>query len=407
MPPRPSPRRPDLKVVSSRAARRRARGRRCLDCSQLLRDNLGAVGDAVRFVASRNRLSSDMTEELNSRALLHLVDHDYAVLRQWRRECSLQTYLTTVIARVFLDLRNKEWGKAKPPAIARRLGAVALMLWRLTHRTRLSFDEAVKALQAEHGVTATRDELWAMYSKLPAPSGRYFVGVNELAEMEQPGADAEVLVHQIERRQLAARVERGLASALHGLADEDRLILKLFFHDGMFLAEIARLLNIDQPRLYPRFRGLMATPARGARTPGPVGGRRGGHCRRGRPGERQPAAGEHGKIWPCGAVCTRRRNACPPEPSWPEGILTDHIRDARGGPCPSDIVLASFVDGDLTTEARADIVKHVAACDDCREVVATAAAALLARPPAVAPWFRRPASSRAWRRAWPRRCCWC
>ena len=136
-------RRPDLKVVSSTPPPVAAPvAGAALDCRRLLRDNLGAVGEAVRFVASRNRLSSDMTEELNSRALLHLVDHDYAVLRQWRRECSLQTYLTTVIARVFLDLRNKEWGKAKPPAIARRLGAVALMLWRLTHRARLSFDEA-------------------------------------------------------------------------------------------------------------------------------------------------------------------------------------------------------------------------------------------------------------------------
>jgi RNA polymerase sigma factor (sigma-70 family) len=187
------------------------------------------------------------------------VDHDYSVLRQWRRECSLQTYLTTVISRVFLDLRNKEWGKAKPPAIAKRLGAVALMLWRLTHRARLTFDEAVKTLQAEHRVAATRDELWDLFSKLPAPTSRYFVDVNELAEVEQPGADAEVLVHQIEHRRLAARVDRGLAQALVGLGDEDRLILKLYFYDGMFLAGIARLLNIDQPRLYPRFRSLMAT----------------------------------------------------------------------------------------------------------------------------------------------------
>ncbi len=228
------------------------------DCRRLLDDNLAAVGDAVRFVASRYRLSADMTEELNSRALLHLVDHDYAVLRQWRRESSLQTYLTTVIARVFLDLRSKEWGKAKPPAIARRLGSLALMLWRLTHRSRLSFDEAVKTLQSEHRVAATRDELWDMYVKLPAPSSRYFVGVTELAGMEQAGGDAAVLVEQIERRRLAAKVERGLASALAGLAAEDRLILKLFFHDNLFLAEIARLLHIDQPRLYPRFRGLMA-----------------------------------------------------------------------------------------------------------------------------------------------------
>lgn len=260
MPSRPSPR-PDLKVVSSTIPAHGAgvpAAEPVVDYAQLLKANMAAVGDAVRFVASRHRLSAEMTEELNSRALLHLIDHDYAVLRQWRRECSLQTYLTTVFGRVFLDQRNKEWGKAKPPAVAKRLGPVALMLWRLTHRARLSFDEAVKALQADHQVTATRDELWDIYAKLPAPSGRYFVGVGELAEMEQPGADAEVLVEQIERRRLAAKVERGLAQALEGLGDEDQLIVKLFFHDNLFLAEIARSLRIDQPRLYPRFRGLMA-----------------------------------------------------------------------------------------------------------------------------------------------------
>ena len=158
-----------------------------------------------------------MTEELNSRALLHLVDHDYAVLRQWRRECSLQTYLTTVIARVFLDLRNKEWGKAKPPAMARRLGAVALLLWRLTHRKRLSFDEAVKALQAEHGVTASRDELWAMHAQLPAPSARYFVGVERTGRAWSSRAPMpRCWCTQIERRRLAARVERALRRALIG-----------------------------------------------------------------------------------------------------------------------------------------------------------------------------------------------
>ena len=69
--------------------------------------------------------------------------------------------------------------------------------------------------------------------------------------------------------------------------------------------------------------------------------------------------------------------------------MTDIIRDSRGGTCPPDIALASFVDGALTADARAVVVTHVAGCDDCREVVATAAAALLAHPPAVAPWFRR------------------
>lgn len=226
-------------------------------CRQLLTEQHAEVVDAVRFVSSRYHLSRDMADELRGRVMLHLAANDYAALRRWRRECTLRTYLVTVITRVFFDHRNQEWGKAKPPALARRLGNVALMLWRLTHRRRLSFAEAVQTLHADHAVTETRDQLWAIFSQLPAPSGRYFVDVSELAQAEQPGAEADALVHAAERQQLAAKVERALAQALTGLAAEDRTILKMFFTDGLTRAQIARTLHIDQQRLYPRFLTLM------------------------------------------------------------------------------------------------------------------------------------------------------
>ena len=135
---------------------------------------------------------------------------------------------------------------------------MALSLWRLTHRKRLTFDEAVQTLHAEQGVTDTRDELWAIYSRLPAASGRYFVDVSELAQAEQPGTEADALVRAAERESLAARVERALGQALSGLEAEDRLVLKMFFANGMTRAQIARVLQLDQQRLYPRFLQLMS-----------------------------------------------------------------------------------------------------------------------------------------------------
>ncbi|MBL8136762.1 MAG: sigma-70 family RNA polymerase sigma factor [Acidobacteria bacterium] len=227
-------------------------------CRDLLAQRHDVVVDAVRFVAARHHLTRDTADELRGRVMLHLTTNDYAALRAWRRECSLHTYLVTVITRVFLDYRNQEWGKAKPPALAKRLGEVALGLWRLTHRKRLTFDEAVQTLHAEHGVTESRDQLWDIYSRLPAASGRYFVDVSELAQAEQPGADADAFVRASERETLAARVERALSEALAGLDAEDRLVLKLFFSNGMTRAQIARVLRLDQQRLYPRFLHIMS-----------------------------------------------------------------------------------------------------------------------------------------------------
>lgn len=212
--------------------------------------------DAVRFVATRHHLAREMAEELRSRVMLHLAANDYSALRSWRRECTLHTYLVTVITRVFLDYRNQEWGRVKPPALVRRLGPRALTLWRLTHRRRLPFDEAVARCR-EQDASVTRDELWGLYQQFPPVRSRHFVDTSDLDQHEQPGADADALVVADERRALAERVEAALADALSGLEPDERLILRLFFTDGLSRADIARTLRLEQARLYPRFNAIL------------------------------------------------------------------------------------------------------------------------------------------------------
>ena len=261
---RPSrmPRRPSLPAAGSGTPTRSTPAELPHDAAvaaarQLLEDAHDQIVETVRYVAARNRLSRDTADELRSRVMVHLASNDYGALRRWRGDSSLQTYLVTVVGNVYLDLRNQEWGKAKPPAVARREGPVAMLLWRLTHRKRLSFDEAVSLMLTQYEVSATRDDLWALYQQFPPTRGRYFVDVNELANREQPGGDADVLVQQRDLQTLADRVDRALGSALSGLAAEDQLILKLFFCDGMTRAGIARVLHLDQQRLYPRFLRLL------------------------------------------------------------------------------------------------------------------------------------------------------
>ncbi|MFN7976584.1 MAG: sigma-70 family RNA polymerase sigma factor [Vicinamibacterales bacterium] len=226
---------------------------------RLLEESYDQVVETVRYVAARNRLTRDTADELRSRVMVHLTSNDYGVLRRWRGDSTLHTYLVTVVGNVYLDLRNQEWGKAKPPAVARREGPVAMLLWRLTHRKRLSFDEAVSLMLTQYEVTATREDLWAMFQQFPPARGRYFVDVNELADREQPGGEADVLVQQRDLDTLASRVDRALAKALDGLTADDQLILKLFFCDGVTRAGIARIMQLDQQRLYPRFLKLLET----------------------------------------------------------------------------------------------------------------------------------------------------
>lgn len=226
------------------------------DCRRLLEQQHCVVLDAVRFVATRHHLAREMADELRSRVMLHLAANDYSALRSWRRECTLHTYLVTVITRVFLDYRNQEWGRVKPPALVRRLGPRALVLWRLTHRRRVPFEEAVARCR-EQDPDATRDELWALYRQFPPVRSRHFVDTSDLDQHEQPGADADALVVADERRAMAERVEGALADALAGLDPGERLILRLFFTEGMSRADIARTLRLEQARLYPRFNAIL------------------------------------------------------------------------------------------------------------------------------------------------------
>lgn len=71
--------------------------------------------------------------------------------------------------------------------------------------------------------------------------------------------------------------------------------------------------------------------------------------------------------------------------------MSEINQDSGRGGCPPDADLACFVDGDLTTDARARIVAHLAACDDCREIVAMASAEACQRErrPGPSRWYRQ------------------
>jgi len=221
--------------------------------------NLPLVERVVGFVARRHRLSSDETDELASVVKLKLIEDDYAVFRAFEGRSSLQTYLTVVIQRIFLDLRISAWGKWRPSAEARRLGPTAVLLERLTGRDGLGFDEACRVMRFSHRVEATDAELEALQVRLPARVRRRTVGEEELAGAASAdrGSDAPLLEQEASRDR--ARGIAALESALSTLEPDDRLIVKFRFLDGLQVADIARLMARDQKPLYRRIEGILRT----------------------------------------------------------------------------------------------------------------------------------------------------
>jgi RNA polymerase sigma factor (sigma-70 family) len=228
-----------------------------VDYHQLFLDNLPVVDEVVRFVGWRHRLSAEEAEDLASDVRLKLLENDYAVFRKFQGRSSLRSYLAVVAQRCFLDWRIARWGKWRPSAAARRLGPLAVLLERLLARDGHTYAEAVQIIQTRHLVDITIAELDRMRDQLPLRAKRHHVPEECLGDL--PADDPqplEMLEHAADQAE-SARVERALEQALALVSGDDRLLLQLRFEHGLQLAQIARLVHVDQKLLYRRFDRLL------------------------------------------------------------------------------------------------------------------------------------------------------
>jgi RNA polymerase sigma factor (sigma-70 family) len=215
------------------------------------------VDAVIRLVGRRYRLSADDLDELASRVRLRLVEDDYFVFRSFEGRSSLQTYLATVVTRLFLDERIRLWGKWRPSSEAHRLGPVAVALECLLTRDNLTPTEAIETLRSRDPA-CTDIRLRDLLSRLPVrAAARRLVDDGELAAMADPGPASDHLVVRDEARQARVAARQSLAAALDTLSPRDRLLLQLRYLEGCRVSDIARLLNAEQKPLYRHFDHLL------------------------------------------------------------------------------------------------------------------------------------------------------
>jgi len=219
--------------------------------------SLDVVESVIRYVCHRQKLSGADAEEFDSEVKVRLVDHDYEVFQKFQHRSSLRTYLTIVIQRIYLDYRNHLWGKWRPSAEAQRLGPVAVRLETLMARDGFGFDQACEYLRTNEHVAATESDLYGIFVRLPIRTRRAIVGEEEIeAAADSRGAVDDPLLNN-QRHVDARRILDALTVAIQSLSDQDRVILRLRFQDGLAVADIARALHLDQKPLYRRFEILL------------------------------------------------------------------------------------------------------------------------------------------------------
>ncbi len=224
------------------------------DPGHLLSSHAPAIGALIRRVARQARLASAEHDDFESLAWSHLVKNDYSVLRQYRGDATLMTYLATVLRRVLLDYRTAKWGKWRPSAQARRLGNAAVALERMVGRDDQPVDEAL----ARAGVIdqAERATLRDFARQIPRRIRRREVPDEVLRAHKSATADPDAPILARDRQRLGTRVHTMLRATLRVLSEEDRDLLRCRYEAGMTVAAIAARSGAVQKNMYRRFEHL-------------------------------------------------------------------------------------------------------------------------------------------------------
>jgi RNA polymerase sigma factor for flagellar operon FliA len=231
-------------------------------CEATLLAHLNWLRQTMAAVCRRHAMGHADTEDFVSWATLRLVENDYAILRQFRGECAVRTYLVVVVAMLHREYRTRSWGRWRPSAAARRAGAVALRLEALVYRDGHTLREAALILRTAGETDLSARELAALFATLPRRTRGRLIELVDAVATEIPdaragtSAEAHVLVEQMRRERRA--FEAALDDALAALPHEDARLVRMRFWDGMTVADIARALQVPQKPLYRRMERALA-----------------------------------------------------------------------------------------------------------------------------------------------------
>ncbi len=205
----------------------------------------------ARTLGRRRGLAPEDAEDFAQDTLLKVMDRDHAILRKFRGDSSMATYLASVVGFYFKDWTNSKWGKYRTPKPVGRLGEPAITLHRLMVRDGLSLAEACEKLRTEQRVGLTDAELAEMAAKLQLKFRHQIESADALLAVPAPDTADRNIVDQ-EKLALRQRIDEILQRWRAGLTQQDALIVGYWIDDGLKFVEIAKIVGIAQKRVYER-----------------------------------------------------------------------------------------------------------------------------------------------------------
>ena len=212
---------------------------------------LPTIERVIAVTSARHALDGHEKDEFATWATARLIQNDYAIIAKFGERASVATFLSVVVGNLLRDYRNSVWGRWRPSAAALRMGPIGVRLEELIVRDKCAVREAINIVRSA-GATESEARLTQMAAQLARRVTDSDVPLEHASD--QPASlRADGVASSDER----ARITQVLRAALDELPDEDRLITRLRFWDGVSVADIARVLHMEQKPLYRRVEGIL------------------------------------------------------------------------------------------------------------------------------------------------------
>lgn len=227
---------------------------RRLNPEALFLEHLNWIDRVASLACGKQGIVGPDAEDFASWVRMKLVEDDYAVLRGFRGNAEIKTYLASVVARFTVSYVRQIKGAWRSSAAAERLGPPASDLERLVLRDGYTVQQAGELLRTSGRTTLSDAELARLLAHLPVRNPlrpevpQPDAGLNETVGGSR--ADERIVAAEVETRR--AMVIEALGRALGELEPEDKVIVGLHFGEGHTIAEIARTLRLEQKPLYRR-----------------------------------------------------------------------------------------------------------------------------------------------------------
>jgi RNA polymerase sigma factor for flagellar operon FliA len=220
------------------------------EAESLFLQHLGWIDRIATSLCRRHGLEGDEVQDVVAWVRMLVMEDDYAILRRFRGESTVTTYLTVAVSLLFREHRIRERGRWRPSAAAQRMGPAIVRLETMVRRDGYRLDEAARVLRSAGATDLSDRELSAALAKLPRRAPLRPVRTGAEALDSAPAAGAADPAEAAETRAEREAAETVLARALEGLSAEDQVVVRLRFWEGLGVADVARGLGVPQKPLY-------------------------------------------------------------------------------------------------------------------------------------------------------------